>query len=138
MKKVFAIIITLLLVICTATFVSAKETAKTMKVKATFYCACPSCNGSWSQWKNGAWSSMTASGKRLYNLPSYKYKYCAATPAVGRIGQTITTKLNGKTYKLKIVDRMGSSYGYRIDIFYPSHSGCYKLGVKYNQLVKVV
>lgn len=136
MKKAFAILLMTILMFCVPTLASAKEDTK--QVKVTYYCACPSCNGSWSQWRNGTWSTNTTSGKRLYNLPNYKYKYCAATPAVGRIGQTITTKLNGKTYKLKIVDRMGGSSGYRIDVFHPSHAGCYKLGVKYNHLVKVV
>lgn len=137
MKKFCMIfLVVILTIIASVTVASAKETTKA--VKLTYYCACPSCNGSWALWRNGTWSTTTTSGKRLYNLKHYKYKYCAATPSVGRIGQTIKVKLNGKTYKLKIVDRMGSSYGNRIDIFYPSHAGCYKLGVKYNHKVQVI
>ena len=106
-------------------------------VKITFYCACPDCNGCWSSWRNGAWSTATAKGVRLYNKSSYKWQYCAATPAVGKLGQVITVNLEGKERKLKIVDRLGSSSGRRIDVFYPGHSGCYRLGVRYNKTVYV-
>lgn len=115
--------------------VKAMGTKKTAKI--TFYCACPSCNGSWSSWRSGAWSTATAGGIRLYNKSSYKWKYCAATPSIGRLGQTITVYLDGAWRQLKIVDRMGSSYGNRIDVFYPGHSGCYAHGVHWNKAVYV-
>lgn len=98
-------------------------------VRITYYCACPSCNGYWSSWRNGAWSTATAKGVILYNKSAYKWKYCAATPAVGKLGQTVTLYLDGKWRELKIVDRLGSNTGKKIDIFWPSHSGCYKRGV---------
>lgn len=105
--------------------------------KITYYCACPSCNGCWSYWRNGTYATTTSSGKQLYNSSDYKWKYCAATPSVGRLGQTITVYLDGAWRKLKIVDRMGSSYGSRIDVFWPSHSGCYARGVHYGKTVYV-
>lgn len=110
-------------------------TKKTAKI--TYYCACPSCNGCWASWRSGAWSTATSSGKRLYNKSSYKWLYCAATPSVGKLGQTVTVYLDGAWRRLKIVDRMGSSYGSRIDVFYPSHSGCYSHGVHWNKTVYV-
>lgn len=106
-------------------------------VRVTYYCACPSCNGSWSSWRNGAWSTATASGKRLYNKKTYKYKYCAATPAVGKLGQTVSIYLDGKWRKLKIVDRLGSSSGKKIDVFWPGHKGCYAKGVIRSKTVYV-
>jgi 3D (Asp-Asp-Asp) domain-containing protein len=106
-------------------------------VRVTYYCACPSCNGYWSSWRNGAWSTVTASGKRLYNKKSYKYKYCAATPAVGKLGQTVSIYLDGKWRKLKIVDRLGSNSGKKIDVFLPSHRGCYSHGVIRSKTVYV-
>ena len=112
--------------------IGAKKTAK-----ITYYCACPSCNGCWASWRSGAWSTATSSGKRLYNKSSYKWLYCAATPSVGKLGQTVTVNLDGAWRRLKIVDRMGSSYGNRIDVFYPSHSGCYSHGVHWNKTVYV-
>lgn len=105
--------------------------------KITYYCACPSCNGCWSYWRNGTYATTTSSGKQLYNSSDYKWKYCAATPSVGRLGQTITVYLGGAWRKLKIVDRMGSSYGSRIDVFWPSHSGCYDKGVHWNKAIYV-
>lgn len=105
--------------------------------RITYYCACPSCNGCWSYWRNGTYATTTSSGKQLYNSSDYKWKYCAATPFVGNLGQTITVYFDGAWRKLKIVDRMGSSYGNRIDIFWPSHSGCYARGVHSNKTVYV-
>lgn len=102
-------------------------------VKVTAYCACRSCNGYWST----GYSSQTASGFTLKNDSSYADKYCAATPSVGNLGDTITFKAKGKTYTVKIVDRLGSSYGNRIDLFVPNHSNCYKFGVQYGTSVKV-
>ena len=61
-------------------------------------------------------------------------KYCAATPSVGNLGDTVTFKAKGKTYTVKIVDRLGSSYGNKIDLFIPNHSNCYKFGVQYGTL----
>lgn len=112
-----------------------KGVKKTAKI--TYYCACPDCNGYWASWRSGCWSTTTSSGKRLYNQSSYKHKYCAATPSVGRLGQTVTVYLDGAWRKLKIVDRMGSSYGSRIDVFYPSHSGCYAHGVHWGKTVYI-
>lgn len=106
-------------------------------VRVTYYCACSKCNGCWSSWRSGAWSTATASGKRLYNKSSYKYKYCAATPAVGKLGQTVSVYLDGKWRKLKIVDRMGSSSGKKIDVFWPGHKGCYQHGVIKSKTVYV-
>lgn len=112
-----------------------KGVKKTAKI--TYYCACPSCNGYWSYWRNGTYATTTSSGKQLYNSSDYKWKYCAATPSVGRLGQTITVYLDGAWRKLKIVDRMGSSDGSRIDVFWPSHSGCYARGVHWGKTVYV-
>jgi len=115
-------------------YIKAMGTKK--KAKVTYYCACPSCNGSWASWR-GAWSTTTSTGKRLYNKSSYKWLYCAATPSVGKLGQTITVYLDGAWRRLKIVDRMGSSYGNRIDVFWPSHAGCYNRGVHWSKTVYV-
>lgn len=98
-------------------------------VRVTAYCACRYCNGYWSRWKNGTWATQTASGKWLYNKKEYANKYCAATPAVGKLGDKIKIKLNGKTLVLTIVDRLGSNSGYAIDYFIPSTS-CERFGVK--------
>lgn len=106
-------------------------------VRVTYYCACPSCNGCWSSWRKGAWSTTTSSGKRLYNKKTYKYKYCAATPAVGKLGQTVSIYLDGKWRKLKIVDRLGSNSGKKIDVFWPGHKGCYAKGVIRSKTVYV-
>lgn len=107
----------------------AKLGKKKTAVRITYYCACPTCNGFWSSWRKGAWSTTTSSGKRLYNKKTYKYKYCAATPAVGKLGQTVSIYLDGKWRKLKIVDRLGSNSGKKIDVFWPGHKGCYTKGV---------
>lgn len=118
----------------TSTTVKGKTYKKTVSnVKVTAYCACQSCNGYWS---NG-YSSKTASGFTLKNESNYANKYCAATPSVGNLGDTVTFKAKGKTYTVKIVDRLGSSYGNRIDLFVPNHSNCYKFGVQYGTPVKV-
>lgn len=106
-------------------------------VRVTYYCACYKCNGCWSSWRNGAWSTQTAIGKRLYNKKSYKYKYCATTPAVGKLGQTVSIYLDGKWRKLKIVDRLGSSSGKKIDVFWPGHKGCDQHGVIRSKTVYV-
>jgi 3D (Asp-Asp-Asp) domain-containing protein len=108
-----------------------KRTIKNVKVTA--YCACTSCNGYWSSGN----STQTAIGITLRNNSSYANKYCAATPAVGKLGEVVTFKAKGKTYKVKIVDRLGSSSGYKIDLFVPNHSNCYKFGVQYGTTVKV-
>ena len=112
-----------------------KGVKKTAKI--TYYCACSACNGCWAYWRNGTWATTTSSGKQLYNSSEYKWKYCAATPSIGKLGQTVTVYLDGAWRKLKIVDRMGSSYGNRIDVFYPSHSGCYAHGVHWGKTVYV-
>ena len=118
----------------TTSTVKGKTYKKTVKnVKVTAYCACRSCNGYWST----GYSSSTSSGVTLKNNSSYANKYCAATPAVGNLGDTVTFKAKGKTYTVKIVDRLGSSSGYKIDLFVPSHSDCYKFGVQYGTTVKV-
>lgn len=106
-------------------------------VRVTCYCACQQCNGCWSSWRSGAWSTATASGKRLYNKKSYKYKYCAATPAVGKLGQTVSIYFDGKWRKLKIVDRLGNNSGKKIDVFWPGHKGCYSHGVIRSKTVYV-
>ena len=116
---------------------STVKLGKKKTARITYYCACPSCNGFWSSWRNGAWSTTTSSGTRLYNKSSYKYKYCAATPAVGKLGQTISVYLDGKWRKLKIVDRLGSSSGKKIDVFWPGHKGCYAKGVIKSKTVYV-
>lgn len=95
-------------------------------VRVTAYCAGRCCNGSWS---SGS-STATASGIRLYNSSSYANKYCAATSSVGRLGQKIKMTIAGKTYTLKIVDRLGSSSGKKVDFFVPSHAQCRKFGVR--------
>ena len=102
-------------------------------IKVTAYCAGPCCNGYYSSGN----SSITASGMRIYNNSSYANKYCAATPSVGALGETIQLKLNGKIYNLKIVDRLGSSYGNRVDFFIPNHSQCNRFGVRYNVTGKI-
>lgn len=118
----------------TSTTVNGKKYKKTVNnVKVTAYCACHSCNGYWS---SGS-STQTAIGIILRNNSSYANKYCAATPSVGNLGDTVTFKAKGKTYTVKIVDRLGSSYGNKIDLFIPNHSNCYKFGVQYGTPVKV-
>lgn len=95
-------------------------------IRVTAYCAGRCCNGSWS---NGG-STTTASGMRLYNSYAYANRYCAATPSVGKLGQKVKINIDGKTYTLKIVDRLGSSSGRKIDLFVPSHSQCNRFGVR--------
>lgn len=117
----------------TTSTVKGKIYKKTVKnVKVTAYCACRSCNGYWS---TGS-STQTALGITLKNNSSYANKYCAATPAVGNLGDTVTFTAKGKTYTVKIVDRLGSSSGYKIDLFVPNHSNCYKFGVANGITVK--
>lgn len=94
-------------------------------VRVTAYCAGRCCNGSWSSGD----STTTASGVRLRNSESYADQYCAATPAVGKLGQYVKMTIKGKSYDLKIVDRLGSSSGKKVDLFVPSHSETKKFGV---------
>lgn len=104
---------------------------KVIKAEITAYCACPICNGKYSMGEE----TETASGRILKNTEEYANKYCAATAAVGKLGDVVI--IDGLRYR--IVDRMGRKDGYAIDIFVPNHADCAdKYGRRRNVEVKVV
>lgn len=85
-----------------------------VKADVTAYCACKGCNGKHSI---DGHSTKTATPLILKNEPEYADKYCAATKAVGKLGDIVI--IDGISYE--IVDRMGRKYGKAIDIFVPNH-----------------
>ena len=93
----------------------------TVTAKITHYCACSICNGKWSWTEDGVNYSKTATDLVIYD--GLDGNYCAAT--FGKLGDIIT--INGVDYK--IVDRMQSKSGYKIDIFVGAgHDKCMELG----------
>ena len=93
----------------------------TVTAKVTHYCACSICNGKWSWTEDGVNYSKTATDLVIYD--GLDGNYCAAT--FGKLGDIIT--INGVDYK--IVDRMQSKSGYKIDIFVGAgHDKCMELG----------
>ena len=104
---------------------------KVLKAEVTAYCACRICNGDYSD----GFMTETASGMMLKNEEKYADKYCAATSAVGKIGEVVI--VDGIRYK--IVDRMGRKHGKAIDLFVPNHTDCGALyGRRRNVEVKVI
>lgn len=93
-------------------------TGTLIKAEITAYCACKKCNGNYSSGNE----TETASGIILRNEPEYADKYCAATAAVGDLGDIVI--IDGVQYE--IVDRMGRKHGKAIDIFVPNHKACYE------------
>lgn len=102
-----------------------------IKAEITAYCACKRCNGKYSS----GHSTETAQGIVLRNEPEYANKYCAATSAVGDLGDILI--IDGVRYE--IVDRMGRKHGKAIDIFVPNHRTCYEeCGRRRNYEVEVI
>ena len=98
-----------------------KQSRGAIKAIITHYCACASCNGSYSWTEDGVNYTATASGLTLHD--GIEGNYCAAT--FGSLGDVI--RINGVDYK--IVDRMGGSDGKRVDIFVAAgHDECNRLG----------
>lgn len=102
-----------------------------IKAEITAYCACEVCNGKYSSGN----STETAIGIILRNDPEYADKYCAATSAVGDLGDIVI--IDGISYE--IIDRMGRKHGKAIDIFVPDHRTCYEeYGRRRNYEVEVI
>lgn len=101
--------------------VKEEEPSGGSKATITHYCACSSCNGSYSWTEDGVNYTATASGITLHD--GIEGNYCAAT--FGSLGDVI--RINGVDYKL--VDRMGGNSGRRVDIFVAAgHDECNRLG----------
>jgi 3D (Asp-Asp-Asp) domain-containing protein len=98
-----------------------RQATRTIKMLVTAYCPCRKCCGKFSD-------NVTASGKSIYTNRSM---FVAADTRLLKFGTMLSIPGYRGGQAVPVLDRGGKIRGYRLDVFYLSHSQARKWGRRY-------
>lgn len=99
--------------------ITAKASAKTVRMKVTAYCPCTKCCGTGSP-------GITASGHKI--KPGDVF---VAADKRYAFGTKLVIAGYDEARPVKVLDRGGAIKGNRIDVFYPTHQEALEWGVQH-------